>query len=89
MTTINWHGAPGTAVTQTEVPNLTVLPLGYYYTPAEILAYVNAQVKPPKQAGAKKRRTPKLASHSNYCDCPVPLRNSPDKICDRCNKIIA
>ena len=66
---------------------VTVLPPGYYDTPAAILERMNAEVKPPKQTGAKKR-TPKLASHSNFCRCPVPLRNSPDKICGLCNKII-
>ena len=43
---------------------------------------------PPKQA--VKKRTPKRASHSNFCDCKPPKPDAIDKnVCVKCDRIIA
>lgn len=55
---------------------VTVLPPGYY-----------DDAPPPKKP---KKRTPKLARHSNVCDCWTPKPDELDKkICIMCDKIIA
>jgi hypothetical protein len=71
MTTINWRGAPGTAVTQTEVPNLTVLPPGTYYTPAAILKLINAASVMPSR---------------RYCNCVIAEIDKKNR-CVKCGRL--